>query len=170
MVEIGRVDIITKVLALSSHLSLPREGHLEAVYHVYAYLKSKHNSWMVFDPNYPEIDMSGFKQCDWKNFYGDVEEAFPPNVPAPRVKEVDIKLYVDSSHADDVLTCRSQSGYFIFLNSAPIALLSKNQYTIETLCWCRIHGHEGWNGGPMWVEVQANDDGISHLRAILHLW
>jgi hypothetical protein len=29
MVEIGRVDIITEVSVLSSHLALPREGHLD---------------------------------------------------------------------------------------------------------------------------------------------
>ena len=33
-VELGRVDIITEVSLLASHLALPREGHLEAVFHV----------------------------------------------------------------------------------------------------------------------------------------
>jgi hypothetical protein len=32
MVEFGRVDIITEISMLSSHLACPREGHLEAVY------------------------------------------------------------------------------------------------------------------------------------------
>ena len=32
MVELGRVDIITEVSMLASHLAAPREGHLEAVY------------------------------------------------------------------------------------------------------------------------------------------
>ncbi len=132
IVELGRVDIITEVSTLSSHLALPREGHLEAAYHVFAYLKLKHNSRMIFDPTYPEIDTSGFMNCDWKNFYGDVKEAIPSNAPEPRGKEVDLRLYVDSSHADDHLTRRSRSGYFIFLNSAPVAWLSKKQATIET--------------------------------------
>ena len=39
MVEIGRIDIMTEVSMLSSHLAMPREGHLDAVLHVYAYLK-----------------------------------------------------------------------------------------------------------------------------------
>ena len=46
-VEIGRVDILTEVSMLSSHLALPREGHLEAIYHVFAYLEMKHNSRLV---------------------------------------------------------------------------------------------------------------------------
>ncbi len=43
---------------LSSHLALPQAGHLEAVFGVFAYLKQHHNSRMVFDPSYPEIDMN----------------------------------------------------------------------------------------------------------------
>jgi hypothetical protein len=132
MVELGRVDIITEVSVLASHLALPREGHMEAVFHIFAYLKAKHNSRMVFDPSYPVIDESQFKEHDWSNFYGDVKEAIPPNAPEPLGKEVDLRLYVDSSHADDAKTRRSRSGYFIFLNSAPVAWLSKKQSTIET--------------------------------------
>ena len=44
MVELGQVDIITEVSLLALHLALPCEGHLDAVFHMYAYLKHKHNS------------------------------------------------------------------------------------------------------------------------------
>lgn len=132
MVEMGRVDIITEVSLLASHLVLPRAGHLEAVYRIYAYLRNKHNSRMVFDPTYPTIDEGQFQRCDWKEFYGDVKEAIPPNMPEPLGKEVDLRLFVDSSHADDKATRRSRSGYFIYMNMAPIAWLSKKQATIET--------------------------------------
>ena len=66
MVEIGRIDISTEVSLILSHLAFPREGHLEAALHVMAYLKQKHNSRLVFDPTYPIIDESIFKDCDWK--------------------------------------------------------------------------------------------------------
>ena len=36
MVELGRVDICTEVSMMSSHLSMPRRGHLEALLHVFA--------------------------------------------------------------------------------------------------------------------------------------
>eukprot|EP00934_Nitzschia_sp_Nitz4_P001939 Nitzschia sp. Nitz4//scaffold485_size5303//233//968//NITZ4_009229-RA/size5303-snap-gene-0.0-mRNA-1//1//CDS//3329552890//1939//frame0 len=65
-------------------------------------------------------------------FYGDVKEAIPMNAPKPRGKEVDLQLFVDSSHGDDKVNRRSRSGYFIFMNNAPIAWLSKKQATIET--------------------------------------
>ena len=131
-VEIGRCDIVTEVSMLASHLAMPREGHLETVFHLFGYLKRKHNSRMVFDPSYPEIDMSTFKECDWKAFYGNAKEAVPPNAPPPRGKEVDLRLYVDSDHAGEKLTRRSRTGFFIFLNCAPIVWHSKRQSTIET--------------------------------------
>ena len=92
MVELGRVDIITELSLLSSHMALPREGHLDTVFHVYSYLKANHNYRMAFDPTYPQIDMSSFTEHSWTNFYGEVEEAVPPNAPKKRGKEVDICL------------------------------------------------------------------------------
>ena len=34
MVELGQVDIATDVSLLSSHVVLPREGHLETIFHL----------------------------------------------------------------------------------------------------------------------------------------
>ena len=132
MVELGRIDIITETSLLASQTAMPREGHLDAMLRTFAYLKHKHNSRMVFDPTYPEIDMNDFKECDWKNFYGDVQEPIPMNAPEARGKDVDLRLYVDSDHAGEKLTRRSRTGYFIFMNSAPITWFSKRQPTIET--------------------------------------
>ncbi len=127
MVELGRVDIIAEVSTLASHMAMPREGHLDALFDVCCYLKRQHNSRFVFDPTYPDIDWSIFMQLDWKHFYGDIVEAVPPDAPEPRGKEVDIRMFVNSDHAGDKLTRRSRSGYFIFLNSALISWLSKKQ-------------------------------------------
>ncbi len=132
MVELGRVDIITEASMLASQLACPRDGHLEAVYRIFAYLDNKHDSRMVFNPTHAEIEMSAFKECDWREFYGDVHEPMPPNMPSPRGKEVEIRLYVDSDHAGDQLVRRSRTGYFIFLNSAPLMWFSKRQPTVET--------------------------------------
>ena len=39
LVELGRIDICLECPMLSSHLVLPREGHLKQVYHMFAYFK-----------------------------------------------------------------------------------------------------------------------------------
>ena len=44
MVELGQVDIATEVSLWFSHVALHREGHLETIFHLYTYLKKKHNS------------------------------------------------------------------------------------------------------------------------------
>ena len=56
---------------------------------------------MVFDPTYPTIEKGDFPEHEWKHFYGDIQEAIPPDMPEPRGKEVDIRMFVDSDHAGD---------------------------------------------------------------------
>ena len=80
------------------------------------YLKQKHNSQLVFYPNYPKIDESIFKDCDWKDFYGDTEEEIPPNAPKNCGKDVDLRAKSDSDHAGDKETRISHTGYLIFFN------------------------------------------------------
>ena len=65
MVELGRVDICLEVSMMSSHIALPREGHLEQVLHIFAYLKKYHNAEMVYDPSDPVIDEKLFNKHDW---------------------------------------------------------------------------------------------------------
>ncbi len=40
MVELGQLDIYVHVALLSPYLAQPQQGHLEAVYHIYSYLKA----------------------------------------------------------------------------------------------------------------------------------
>ena len=64
MVEIGRIDIATGISLISSHLVIPREGHLEADIHVIRYLHLKHNSHLLFDPTYPILYVCDFDHYD----------------------------------------------------------------------------------------------------------
>ena len=87
---------------------------------------------MVFDPTYPDTDMSKFKECDQKAFYGDAKEPVPPNAPKPCGKEVDLRLFVDADHAGNQAIHRSQTGFLVFLNMSPtIVWFLKRQPTIE---------------------------------------
>ena len=61
-VELGRVDILLEVLLLSSHLALPRIGHLQQVYHIFGYLKASPRRRLYFDPGYPWISEDTFEQ------------------------------------------------------------------------------------------------------------
>jgi hypothetical protein len=131
-VELGRIDIITEVSMLSTYLCLPREGHLEAVFHVCAYLGLHHNARVLFYPTYPAVDMCTFIKTDCKSMYGDVKEMITSDAPVSRGKEVDLRLFVDSDHAGEQFTRRSRTGFVIYLNMAPIVWFSKRQPTTES--------------------------------------
>jgi hypothetical protein len=132
MVELGRIDIETEVSMLSSYLAYPRKGHLENALHVMGYLRLKHNSQLIFDPTYPDINQTAFPSFEWMEFYGDVEEAIPPDMPPPLGKDVDLRMMVDSDHVGEKRTQCCRTGFIIFCNLPPIIWLSKQQATIET--------------------------------------
>ena len=125
MVGIGRVDIIIEVSMLTSQMAMPREGHMDAVLHVFAYLKARHNSRMIFDK-------TNFQEHEWKRLYGDVKEAIPSKCPKTLGREVDLCMFDNSDHATDETTRRSRTGYFIYVNSALVNWLSNKQAAIET--------------------------------------
>jgi hypothetical protein len=131
-VELGRIDIITEVSMLSTYLCLPREDHLEAVFHVFAYLGLHHNARVVCDPTYLSVYMGTSIKTDWKSMYGDVKEMIPSYAPIPRGKELDLRLFVDSDQAGEKFTRRSRTGFVIYLNMAPIVWFYKRQPTVES--------------------------------------
>jgi hypothetical protein len=130
-VELGRIYIVTEVSLLSSHMCLPREGHLDTVFHLFAHLTNNHNARVVFDPTYPVIDEDAFVTAEWKAMYGDVKEALPPDAPLLG-KEVDLRVYVNSNHTREKFTRRSWTGFVIYLNMAPVVWFSKQQPTVES--------------------------------------
>jgi len=92
-VELGRVDICCEVSMMSSYLAMPRDGHLQQVFHIFSYLRNKHNARMVFDPRYPKLDYSKFEKRDWSSFYGEVKEEIPDNIPTAHGSEFIILCY-----------------------------------------------------------------------------
>jgi hypothetical protein len=130
--ELGRVDIATEISLLSSHLALPRVGHLQQVYHIFGYLKAKPKRTLAFDPHHPDIDENRFVKHDWHDFYRGAKEPIPGDAPEPRGNVVSTHCFVDADHAGNLVTRRSQTGILLFVNRAPIIWYSKRQNTVET--------------------------------------
>ena len=65
IVELDQVNIDVEVSMMSSHLALPREGHLEELYHIFAYLKAHSNAEMVFDPTPIYFNRNIFERQYW---------------------------------------------------------------------------------------------------------
>ena len=126
-VEIGRIDIYLEVSLLSQYQASPHLGHLEAAYHIFGYLKKhKDMGHLAFDPKAPDINEQHFyHNADWKEFYGNVEEELPPNMPKPRGHSVSISAFVDANHAGNVVTRCLHSSILIFVQNALIIWYSK---------------------------------------------
>ncbi|KAI2511614.1 Reverse transcriptase (RNA-dependent DNA polymerase) [Fragilaria crotonensis] len=129
--ELGRIDILVDVAMLSRFLAAPRRGHLDQVFHIFAYLKRYNRSSMVFDETEPVFHESWFQKCDWSECYPGACEAVPPDAPEVRGQSVSMSCFVDADHAGCRVTRRSHTGVLIFVNRAPILWYSKRQNTVE---------------------------------------
>jgi hypothetical protein len=159
MIELGRIDIYYEVSILSQYLALPRYGHLETVYHIFAYLMKHEKSRIVFDPREPIIEESQFVEQDWSDFYGDVQEELPIKMPEPLGYPVTMSVFVDANHAGNVVTRRSHTGILIFLQSTPVMWHSRRQNTVETSTF-----------GSEFVALRAARDMIVALRYKLRMF
>jgi hypothetical protein len=160
-IKLGRLDIFVEVSQLSQHQAMPRKGHLEAAYHIFAYLK-KHesNARIVFDSKPVKMDMRAFHlDTDWTDFYGDVVEELPPKMPKPLGKSVTISCFVDANHARNMITRRSHTGILIYLQNATILWFSKRQNTVESASF-----------GSEFVALRIAKDMIVALRYNLRMF
>ena len=66
VIEIGIIDILLEVSLLSSHLALPRIGHLQTVYPIFGYLKQVPKRRLYFDPKKPIISEDRLQIFDWE--------------------------------------------------------------------------------------------------------
>ena len=132
--EIGRVDILHEISLLSQYQASPREGHLEELLRVIAYLKRKPKLTLYMNPEAPVIDYTLFASDaeTFKEYYRDATEQLPHRMPKARGRSVVTTAMVDASHGANKITRRSHSGHVLFVNRAPVKWYSKRQQTVET--------------------------------------
>ena len=132
-VSIGRLDINTAVMTMSSFRALPRRGHLERVKRIAGFLvKFKHAAIRV-DTREPDYSTLPVYAQDWSNsVYGDPKEAIPHDAPKPLGRRVILTHYVDANLMHDMTTGRSVTGILHFMNRTPVDWFSKKQNTVET--------------------------------------
>ncbi len=92
---------------MSSHMALPREGHLKELYHIFAYLKAHANAEMVFDPTPILPDKSLFEREDWSYSpygYKSLKEELPSNMPESHGQLMTMRVFVYADHAGDLVS------------------------------------------------------------------
>ena len=134
-VEIGRVDILTELSMLSLYQAAPREGHLERLINIFAFIKKKPKLTLYFDPTMPRLDAKMFNGSTSEKFrehYRDAKEEVPMRIPKSRGRSIHMTAFVDASHGANKVNRRSYTGFIIFINRAPIIWYSKRQNTVES--------------------------------------
>ena len=130
LVELGRIDIAGEVSMMSSYSAMPRTGHFHAVLHMFAYLQNNPDWEIAMDPTVK--DWNPIEKKNWKEFYPWAKDEKPKGMPVPLGKPVQLTMFVDASHAANVVTRQSRTGVIIFVNSAPVIWYSKKQNSVET--------------------------------------
>jgi len=133
LISIGRFDIMTAVMTMSSFRAAPRKGHLDRVKRIFGYVSKMRNAAIRFRTEEPDLSDVPVMEFDWaKSVYGDVKEILPHDAPEPLGKHVVSVHYVDANLMHCMATGKSVTGILHFLNKTPIDWYSKKQATVET--------------------------------------
>jgi hypothetical protein len=132
-ITLGRVDIATAVMSLSSFRPAPRVGHLDRAKRVVGYLAKMKHAIMRFRTDEPDFSDLPTQDFDWKHtVYGNVTELIPDDIPTPLGKPVQLYHYVDANLYHDMITGRSVTAIMHFMNQTLIDWFTKKQATVET--------------------------------------
>jgi hypothetical protein len=131
--ELGRINIHHKVSLLLQYQANPRVGHLEALYQVFAYMKSHLDiGHVAFDLKTPVVEESSFNNCsDWKVFNGEVQEELPPKMLKLQGQRVTISAFVDANHTGNKDMRCLHTAIIIYIHNALILWYSKRHNTVE---------------------------------------
>jgi len=144
-VELGRVDICAEVSIMAAYSANPRVGHLDAVYHIFAWLKKHDRSMLVFDSAH--VNNKEQSLPDWTDFYKDVKEQIPADAPEPLGKPVEMTSYIDSDHAGDKVTTKVVANWSLHLSQQSFDYLVQQEaiFNRDVFIWIRVLCHENWN-------------------------
>ena len=132
-VSLGRFDISTAVMTLSSFRVSPRKGHLQRVKRIYGYLAKFKDSAIRIRTDIPDYSNIECTQYEWEeSVYRETKEILPDDLPEPLRREIQLTSYVDANLFHDVITGRSVTGILHLINKTPFDWYSKKQSTVET--------------------------------------
>ena len=118
---------------MSQYQMNPRKVHLEAIYLIFRFMWNNPKKRQVMDYYTRMIDESLFNSnANWVEFYGDVAEEDPTRIPEPLGEPVSKSTFVDSYHASNVVTRRSNTGIILFVFNGLIKAFRKRQNTVKS--------------------------------------
>jgi hypothetical protein len=159
-VQLGRIDITTAVMSLSSYRAAPRKGHLSRMKRVIGYLSKMRNALVRVRVGLPDYSSLGEVRHNWdRSIYGGAKELLPKDIPEPLGEQVICTSYVDANLYHDMLTGRSVTGVLHFFNQTPVDWFSKKQSTVETA----TYGSEFVAARTATEQIIANRQSLRYL-------
>ena len=133
LISLGRLDIATAIMTMSSFRVAPRIGHLERMKRIYGYVAKMRHGAIRFRVGVPDYSDVPLPDNDWaKTIYGNVKETIPEDAPRPLGPPVVMTTYVDANLCHDLTTGRAVTGILHLLNQTPTDFYTKKQATVET--------------------------------------
>jgi len=132
-ISLGRLDVQTAIMTLSSFRSAPRIGHLERAKRVVRYLARFKHGAIKFRTRLPDYSDLPDHNIGWDaTIYANAAEETPLDAPTPLGPPVIFTRYVDANLYHDWINGRSVTGILTLVNQTPLEWYSKKQATVET--------------------------------------
>ena len=116
LITFGRFDIQAQVISMCRFRAQPRQGHLDRLQRIYAYVirtKDYATRFRITEPDYSYLPEQKF---DWTHtVYGHVQEIIPNDIPDRLGKTVTTTTTVDANLNPCFATGRSLTGCFYVL-------------------------------------------------------
>jgi hypothetical protein len=156
-ISIGRFDISTAVMTLSSFHVAPCHDHMDRVKQIYGYLAKVKDAAIRICTDTPDLSELPEQVYTWDHtVYGDVKEILDPTAPSPLGAPVTLIHYFDANLYHDLITGCSVTGILHFFNKTPIKWYSKKQAAVETATY-----------GSEFIAARTCVDQIVNLRSYL---
>jgi hypothetical protein len=104
---------------------------MEAVLQVFSFLSKHGRSKLVFDPITRDWSNRDWTHPDWKDFYPGAVEQLPHDMLIPLGKPIHMNIFCDESHASDLVTRCSTTGFLIYLCGTPVVWYSRRYNMVK---------------------------------------
>ena len=159
-VQIGRFDIATAVMTMSSFRALPRKGHLDRLKRIFGYLSRMKNAVLRIRTEEPDYSNLTSVSASWDHTpYAGVEEPIPHKIPRALGLRVTISVWFDANLLHCLITGKAVTGIIVFYNGTPVRWYTKKQATVATSTFAAEY-----DAGRTMVElVQAERNYLRYL-------
>ena len=132
-ISLGRFDIATAVMTMSSFRVAPRRGHLDRVKRICGFLYKFKEACIRVRTEIPDYSDLPVPEYDWtRSVYAGTTEQVPDDAPEPKGKPVQTTTYKDANLNHCLITGKAVSGVLHLINQTPVDWFTKKQATVES--------------------------------------